>query len=259
MNVRSALASVVNGCLNRLGYALVRLDGDHIHTTFASHLGVQYAYQNIVITDAFAPWAIDTEFVSIWNRIRANTLVDIYRCYELYQLGRDVAHIQGDVLEVGVWRGGTGALLAAAANRWKPGARVWLCDTFEGVVKAGEHDPAYEGGEHSDTSKETVEALTSELGLDNVVVLAGAFPDETASAVNDRQIALCHVDVDVYQSASEIVSWAYPRMPSGAILVFDDYGFSTCKGVTRLVEELKMNGEWRFLYNLNKHAVLTKR
>lgn len=72
-------------------------------------------------------------------------------------------------------------------------------------------------------------------------------------------MALCHIDVDVYQSGADIIAWLLPRMRSGSIVVFDDYGFSTCKGITRLVEELRSDGNWRCIYNLNKHAILIRK
>ena len=43
------------------------------------------------------------------------------------------------------------------------------------------------------------------------------------------------------------------------MIVFDDYGFSTCNGITRLVNELRDSGDWLFFHNLNKHAVLSRR
>jgi O-methyltransferase len=39
----------------------------------------------------------------------ANTFVDVYRLYELWQVLEQVAHLDGDILEVGVWRGGQAA------------------------------------------------------------------------------------------------------------------------------------------------------
>jgi hypothetical protein len=54
-------------------------------------------------------------------------------------------------------------------------------------------------------------------------------------------------------------AWLEPRMPSGGMLVFDDYGFSTCKGITQFVNELRVSGSWIYIYNLNKHALLIKR
>src|SRR5438034_8857150 len=134
MKIRPLLSSLLNMQLNRLGYALVRIDGERSPTRFTNHLGVRYAYEDVVVTDVFAPWAIDDEFLAVWKQVHDNTLVDICRCYELYELIREVADIPGDILEVGVWRGGTGAILGAAASRWKPDSLVWLCDTFSGVV-----------------------------------------------------------------------------------------------------------------------------
>jgi len=257
--LRRLASSAVNRFLSRLGYAFVRIDGERQPTMFVREGERRYAYEHILVPDAFSPWALDDNFMALWAQVQSHTLVDIYRCYELHQLVREVAHVPGDILEVGVWRGGTGAMLAAAAARWKPTAAVWLCDTFEGVVKAGPHDPSYSGGEHSDTSRAIVEQLMSRMYLNNVTVIAGTFPDETGDTLKSNAIALCHIDVDVYQSAADIVGWACPRMERGAIMVFDDYGFSACKGITRLVDELRDNGDWQYIYNLNKHAILIRR
>ncbi len=252
------LSAFVNAQLRRLGYALVRIDGNRAieTTTFRES---RYVYDNLYLLDIYSPWLIDDAFLRIWRTASHHTLTDVLRSYELYQCVREVAGTSGDILEVGVWRGGTGAVLAAAAQRWKPDVKVWLCDTFTGVVKAGPADSAYRGGEHADTSQEMVASLMSGLALTNISILKGIFPDETASSLSDRKIALCHIDVDAYQSAADIVTWVTPRMSSGSILVFDDYGFSTCKGITQFVNELRTCGDWIYIYNLNKHAVLIRR
>jgi O-methyltransferase len=255
---RRRLSDMVNAPLRRLGYAVVRIDGNRAVPSAPSD-ETEYAYDNLYLLDVYSPWMIDAAFLTIWRSASRNALTDVLRSYELYQCVREVAGIPGDILEVGVWRGGTGAVLAAAARRWKPDANVWLCDTFSGVVKAGPFDPAYRGGEHADSSQETVVSLLSGLELTNASILEGVFPDDTASSLADRKIALCHIDVDVYQSAADIVTWLMPRMSRGSILVFDDYGFSTCKGITRLVNELRSSGDWIYIYNLNKHAILIKR
>jgi len=261
VRLRTFLSRVVNWCLGIIGYALVRTTttSHHVALRRIEHLGRTYAYENVVILDAYAPWAVDDEFQSIWALIERNTLVDILRGYELYQVVRESADLPGDILEVGVWRGASAAILAAAARRWMPEARIWLCDTFTGVVKAGEHDSHYTGGEHADTTVGMVESLLGRMGVTKAQILVGVFPDETGAEIANQQIALCHIDVDVYQSAADIVAWLAPRMPCGGILVFDDYGVSSCKGITRLVDELRESGTWRYFYNVNKHAILIKR
>lgn len=256
---RARLSRFVNKWLNKLGYALVRIKGERGPTSHSTHMGIRYAYEDLLIADGYAPWALDNAFLYVWERASKNTLADIFRAYELYQLVRESRGVPGDVLEVGVWRGGTGAVLAAATNRWRPESRVWLCDTFRGVVKTGEFDASYSGGEHADTTRERVEDLVSALALRDVTILEGVFPDDTATRISDRRISLCHVDVDVYQSAMDVVAWVAARMKRGGIIVFDDYGFSSCKGITRCVDELRETGDWLYIHNLNKHAILIRK
>lgn len=259
ITLRRRASSLLNKGLSRLGYALVRIDGERSPTRFSTHEGTRYAYEDVHLTDTLAPWALDEAFLGVWESARQNTLADIFRAWELYQLVRESVGARGDVLEVGVWRGGTGAVISAAANRWRPESTIWLCDTFEGVVKTGLYDTAYFGGEHADAKKEDVLALSSSLRLSNVAVLQGMFPEDTAHVIGERRIAFCHIDVDAYQSARDVVCWLAPRMDPGGIIVFDDYGFSTCKGVTRCVDEFRGSGEWLYVHNLNKHAVMIRR
>jgi O-methyltransferase len=225
----------------------------------AQHQGLEYAYETITRHRAYAPWANDREFFAIYREARLNTLVAVERCYELWDLIHNLRSFKGAVIEVGVWRGGTGAILASALARTRPTERIYLCDTFRGVPKAGRNDSLYRGGEHSDTSIAEVSELLKSLSIGNAVLVEGVFPDQTGSKIPPGPISLCHIDVDVYESARDIVAWVDERMPPGGILVFDDYGFSSCVGVTRLVNELRETGRWFAIYNLNGHGVLIKR
>ena len=105
-------------------------------------------------------------------------------------------------------------------------------------LRAGPRDTYYTGGEHANTSAGEVRDLLDRLDLTEVQLLVGVFPEETAGPVENRRFALCHIDVDVYQSAKDAFCWAWPRMVPGGIVVFDDYGFYGCEGVTAFVEEL---------------------
>jgi O-methyltransferase len=216
-------------------------------------------HQLVIPHATYSPWWTDAEFQEAFREVQAFTLVDVYRLYELWILVQQVKQVEGDILEVGVWRGGSGCLLAKKAELEGLPARVFLCDTFAGVVKAGAQDREYTGGEHSDTSVETVTRLAAELGLDSVRVLEGIFPDETSRDVDSSRFRLCHIDVDVYDSARDVFEWCWPRLSTGGLVVFDDYGFHDCEGVTRLVTELAARPDVLFLHNLNGHALLIKR
>src|SRR5580692_8920388 len=70
-------------------------------------------YQLIHPQATFSPWNADAAFKIIYRQIKQHTLVDEYRCYELWHLVQQVSKLKhGNFLEVGVWRGGTGALIA---------------------------------------------------------------------------------------------------------------------------------------------------
>lgn len=216
------------------------------------------SYESILPTASYAPWLDDNEFIEVYKIIEQYTLVDKYRCYELWQLVKQTAKLDGALLEVGVWKGGTGALISKSAQISNIKNSVYLCDTFSGVVKAGEKDTAYKGGEHADTSAEKVEKLISKLKLKNTKILIGMFPEDTAKNVLDKKFRFCHIDVDVYQSSKDTVNWIWEKLVVGGMIVFDDYGFTGCDGVTKYVNELSKRRDLIVIHNLNGHAVVIK-
>jgi hypothetical protein len=220
---------------------------------------IEQQYEDILPSATYAPWLANEEFNKTFDIIRDYSLVDKYRCYELWSLIKQVSKLQtGALIEIGVWRGGTGALIAKQAAENGIKEMVYLCDTFSGVVKASEKDTIYLGGEHSDTSIEKVEEIVSKLLLDNTCVLPGIFPEESSHLIEDKVFRFCHIDVDVYQSAKDIMDWIWPKLVIGGVIVFDDYGFVTCSGITHLVNEMTDQKDCLFIHNLNGHAVLIK-
>jgi O-methyltransferase len=206
----------------------------------------------------YSPWDADGEFAAIYQHVRRYTLVDMLRLYELWALLAELVGVPGSILEVGVWRGGSGAMMAARAADLGITDPVYLADTWEGVVKTSDVDTHYSGGEHDDTSRGTVETLISQLGLRNVELLQGIFPEQTAEPISDRTLRLCHIDVDVYQSAADVFAWAWPRLSVGGVVVFDDYGFPTTPGVTKFVDEQRGLPDRLVIHNLNGHGLVIK-
>ncbi len=207
----------------------------------------------------YAPWLADAEFQAAFAKVVDYTAVDSFRSYELWRLVRQMGRVPGDILEVGVWRGGTGVLMALAAAATLPGRTLHLCDTFRGIVKAGEHDPFYKGGEFADTSLASVQARLDAQGLTNARLHQGIFPEETGAALEGHRFCLAHIDVDVYASARDCFHWVWSRMAPGGVVVFDDYGWVDCAGVIKLVEEeLYGRVDGLVLHNLNGHAIVVK-
>ena len=210
----------------------------------------------------YTPWQGDDAFMKIYSQIKENTLVDIYRCYELWQLVQKVQSLNTDaaVLEVGVWRGGTAGIMAQQLSNLKSTATLYLADTFTGVAKAGINDRLYKGGEHSDTSQQIVEhVLKNKSEYLHYKILKGIFPEDTAHAIKEsEEFGLCHIDVDVYESAKDILEWVWVKLIPGGVVVFDDYGFHSCTGVTKLVDEYRNYPDRQIIHNLNGHAIMIK-
>lgn len=163
-------------------------------------------------------------------------------------------HLQGDLLEVGVWKGGTASVIGKASNGI---GHITLADTFEGVVKTGLNDTYYKGGEHSDSNETDVRILLDGLQIKNYTILSGIFPDDFKDNYENIKYRFCHIDVDVYQSALDIFNFVWTRLVKGGVVIFDDYGFLGCEGVTKLVNELVIENGIK-MYNLNGHAIIIK-
>jgi O-methyltransferase len=216
------------------------------------------SHETILPNSTYAPWRDEKDFLDIYERAKPNTLVDIYRLFELWSLVRQRRNMEGLILEIGVWKGGSGAIIASADNA-ATGSNILLVDTFEGVVKASSNDTRYINGEHNDTSLEEVQAFHKELGLFNISYKKGIFPDEVflGEEEKDSGIKFCHIDVDTYQSARDCFEYIWPILKKGGCVVFDDYGFWGCEGVTRYCNEIKDEYGF-FIHNLNGHAIFLK-
>jgi O-methyltransferase len=208
----------------------------------------------------YAPWYGDSAFSNVYNEIKKFTLVDIYRCYELWELTEKVYNLNKNahIIEIGVWRGGTSAIIGTKLNMLQSNANLYVADTFTGVPKTSGKDAFYKGGEHADTSKEIVVNLLKNK-YENIKILEGIFPEDTAHLLpNDLQFGMCHIDVDVYDSAKDICDWIWDKLIIGGVIVFDDYGFHSTGGITKLVNSMKANDNCFVVHNLNGHAVLIK-
>lgn len=128
----------------------------------------------------------------------------------------------------------------------------------KGVVKTSKIDIDYYDGKHSDTSLDEVYSVLPTLKCTNYLILPGIFPDDTGHPVS-KKLKFIHIDVDIYQSAKDIVEWSKDRLLNEGIIIFDDYGFSSTSGTTKYCEELLATGEFLMIHNLNGHALFIKK
>jgi len=178
-------------------------------------------------------WETDMVFVNLYDSIKDHTLVDKVRCFMLYQFLKGVLFLEGDIAEVGVYRGGTAKFLGNIVQQTETQKNIYLFDTFDGMPNTSEKKDLHKKGDFSDTS---LEEVSNYLSINNVFLHKGLSPD-TATSIKDKKFIFVHVDVDIYQSVFDCCQFFYPRMVGGGVIIFDDYGFISCPGARDAVDE----------------------
>lgn len=193
------------------------------------------------------------QFYELCSRVRPFTMTSVERLYALYEAVRYIATagIDGDILECGVWRGGSSMMAALTLSEFDLSRTIWLYDTFEGMPPPGEHDVQYTG-EHASrvlasanrapgTSNEwawaTLDDVRSNIastGYPAVEYVKGKV-EETIPAHAPSRIALLRLDTDWYESTRHELEHLYPRLAAGGVLIIDDYGH--WQGARRAVDE----------------------
>ena len=177
-----------------------------------------------------------TELIKGWLAgNRHNNGGDIGRFYMIYLNVKQILEdrIPGAFVELGVYRGNSAKLLADLA---KPEQReVFLFDTFEGFDRRdlkgldGEKPVLF-----TNTSLADVKRL---VGTDGVTYVPGFFPESAAHITMPQQIAVAHIDCDLYEPMKAGLEWFYPRLSVGGILILHDYASGDWPGAKRAIDE----------------------
>lgn len=134
---------------------------------------------------------------------------------------------RGALVEVGVYRGGSAAVLHDVAV--SQGRRLFLYDTFRGIPHADpDKGDAHKVGDFAD-------GLTRDQArvvFPYAVVLDGVFPDDFAPP---EDVAFAHLDCDQYRSVKDSLAALWPVMVPGGLILLDDYCLAGCERAVREV------------------------
>jgi O-methyltransferase len=148
--------------------------------------------------------------------------------------------VPGAIVECGVWRGGSmQAVALTLRDRGATDRELHLFDTFEGMPeptakdKRGDGTPASELLARSPKSSklwaiadlDDVRAGMAETGYPEASVhYHPGRVEETVPAHAPEEIAILRLDTDWYESTRHELDHLYDRLPSGGVLLIDDYG-----------------------------------
>jgi O-methyltransferase len=161
------------------------------------------------------------------------------RSANLINLHRTVTHvnnlgIEGDIVECGVWNGGSAALMWAAQHQsqQRVNRKMWLFDSFQGVPPPSDDDGAsakesyFEGFCKGDPKNVAAAFDRLNLPLADVQIVPGWFED-TLHTVNIESVAVLHIDADWYDPILFVLRTFYDRVTPGGYILLDDYSFWT--------------------------------
>lgn len=197
----------------------------------------------------------DTEFLKVHARVTEAEagIIGLRERYNLWMLARAAQRFSGEMAEVGVFRGGSAMILAAA----KGAAELHLFDTFAGMPETDQkHDGIFTAGMFGGTSLAEVQALLSPYS--NVHFHPGFFPESAKDLRRDIRFKLTNIDVDIRSSTLSCLEYFYPRTVPGGFIVLHDYNDCGVPGVKVAVQEFMQDKPETVLELWDTQAMIVK-
>jgi O-methyltransferase len=221
------------------------------------------------------PADYDDAAKEIIRAVRPYTMTAPDKLFGLILATRHVARhgIPGDIVECGVWRGGSMHAAARALAAEDDISRdIHLFDTYEGMPPPTDRDLLHDGTpaaellatrsrDHSVWAVATLEDVQE--GFADVpyprdrIHFHKGLVEETIPDQAPEQIAILRLDTDWYESTRHELEHLYPRLSPGGVLVIDDYGW--WKGAREAVHEfLDESGERLLLLRIASGRIAVK-
>jgi hypothetical protein len=179
----------------------------------------------------------DPEDVRLIRRVtdESNLQLQPQEAHTLLSLARMQSALDGDMAEVGLYRGGSAKLICTV----KGPRTFWGFDTFAGLKDVSADDTHwgvsyFKPGAYAATQSDVEQYLA---GFPDVQLRPGFFP-ESAGPAADRQFSFVHLDVDTYGSTLASLRFFWPRMvPGGIVITHDSHAQGVSKAVTEFTAE----------------------
>jgi len=187
----------------------------------------------------------DEAFMKILAVCQPYTVTSVERMYGLYQSVKYIVErdIPGDIVECGVWMGGSSMVAAMTLDLVGDTSRkLHLYDTFEGMTPPTEQDVNYQGvhandfldpgdrvdGESNVWAYASLEMVRKNLDLtglprDRFHLVKGRVEDTIPGSM-PAAISLLRLDTDWYESTAHELKHMFPVLSPGGALIIDDYG-----------------------------------
>lgn len=195
---------------------------------------------------------LEDNFKVAYKKCAPYSMTGIERMYAAYKSVEYVlrANIPGDIVECGVWRGGSSMIMAIKLlEEGDMTRKIFMYDTFEGMSEPRLNDKSifgesamgiWKSKKRKDindwclASLEDVKQnmLLTKYPLDRINFVKGKV-EETIPNLMPGSIAVLRLDTDWFESTYHELRYLFPLLSKGGILILDDYGhWEGAKGAT---------------------------
>lgn len=144
--------------------------------------------------------------------------------------------------EFGSYKCGAGELISKAC----PNRSIFLIDSFQGLPETNPD----KGDFHFQGEMADVDFIGTagyfKILYQNVRLLKGFSPAVFDFFDENTKFTFLHIDCDLFQSGQDAIDFFWPRLLPGGYMLWDDYGFSSCKGIKILLDEFTKDLECKF-------------
>ena len=212
------------------------------------------------------------DHIDIIRLVKPYTMTSSEKLYALIQGVKHITqnNVPGDIVECGVWRGGSMMAVAHTLLRLNQKEKsLFLFDTFAGMSEPTEFDVNVHGLKATDkfikkkradeTSDWTFASLDEvkknllQTGYDESKInfIAGKVED-TVPEKAPESISLLRLDTDWYESTKHELVYLFPRLSKNGVVIIDDYGL--WKGSQKAVDEYFAENNINLLLNRVDHS-----
>ena len=158
----------------------------------------------------------------------------IYKIIFLLQCIKETEHLEGDIIELGSYKGGNAIMIAKFLKQIGSKKKVYACDTFSGIPEEDSNvKDIADMGYFSDTNLDAVKKKLKKYDAFNVKLVIGDFRN-TLPNLDKEKFSLVFIDCNIFSSAKLAINFSYPRLVKDGVLFSHCYGAPKGKGSTSL-------------------------
>ncbi len=149
-----------------------------------------------------------------------------WRTYVVCWAASKGASLDGDFVECGVYKGGFAQAVVSYTNFDSLKKNYYLFDTYKGLAREYSSEKEREREQRFHRYEEDYYEETRQNFREhpNVVLVRGTVP-ETLNNVTISKVAFLSLDMNSAKPEESALRFFWPKLSSGAVVVFDDYGF----------------------------------